>query len=147
MTAPYISSRFPHTVGEKEYDKIRQVLQHAVHFYHHLTRTGDDLKYVWMELNALDGKYSQSFQWTLTPSGPNLIEENPATVVVDERARLGMTVFNQTDIDLYPYLFYFDPSDLSISVYFACKATASTDLGFSRVVQFAVWGGGWKPQK
>jgi len=67
-----------------------------------------------MELKVLKVDLSQDFDRVLTPIGKNLIEHEPATIVVDEFACLGMTLFNQTDLSLYPYLFYFDPTDLTI---------------------------------
>ncbi|KAF8056952.1 caspase domain-containing protein, partial [Lyophyllum atratum] len=115
MVTPWIGSNIPHTVEKLNHDRIREIVRRAVHFNHQLTRTApDDFKNVWMELRVLESRYSVDHGSTLTPIGPNLIDNEPAGVVVDEDARLGMAIHNRTDLPLYPYLFYFDPSDLVI---------------------------------
>ena len=115
LITPHIGTRFPHKIDISNAEGIRDIIQCAVHFNHHLARTGDDFNNVWMELKKLKAIFNQFFDSTLTPAGDNLIDEEPAVVYVDECARLGLTIFNQTDLPLYPYLFYFDPSDLIIS--------------------------------
>lgn len=52
----------------------------------------------------------------LIPSGKNLISKESATVtiVVDEDAMYGMTITNQSRHCLYPFVFYFDPTELTI---------------------------------
>ncbi|KAF8153270.1 caspase domain-containing protein [Crassisporium funariophilum] len=115
MVTPHIGSRIRHTVGAEDIYVIRNVVQSSANFYQHLTRTGaDDFRNVWMELKALKEELSNDFDQVFNPIGANLIADEPATVVVDEFARLGMTIFNQTDLPLYAYLFYFDPTDLTI---------------------------------
>jgi hypothetical protein len=103
-----------------EVDKIRGVAKATAHFYYHLTREApDDFgKDVWMELKELKEDPSEKYLINFAPTGPNLIAEEPATIVVNENARLGMTVFNQTELKLYPFLLYFDPTDLTISELF-----------------------------
>lgn len=116
MVTPHIGAHFNHKINIKDMDFIREVVESAHHFDHHLTRTGgDEFKNVWMELKELKSEYSVDFDQILTARDVNLIEDEPATVVVDESARLGMAIFNQTDLPLYPYLFWFDPTDLEIS--------------------------------
>ena len=68
-----------------------------------------------MELNRLTEGTSPDLGLEFAPTGNNLIAEEPATIIVDEFACLGMTIFNQTQLPLYPSLFYFDPTDLTIS--------------------------------
>lgn len=120
LVTPHIGSRISHTVDVDDVSAIRNVVTSSLHFYHHLTRPGsEDFRNVWMELKVLKVDLSQDFDRVLTPIGKNLIEHEPATIVVDEFACLGMTLFNQTDLSLYPYLFYFDPTDLTIgNVYY-----------------------------
>jgi hypothetical protein len=121
MINPHIGFRFPHVVDQGKIPEIREIVRCAMHFTYHLTRPGaDDFKGVWMELRILEAVESDDFDLTLTPVGKNLIEDEPATIVVDEAARLGMTIHNRTDVPLYPYLFYFDPSDLTISKQYLC---------------------------
>jgi hypothetical protein len=123
MITPYIGSRFIHVIDRNNVGLLRQVVRCYAHFIYHLTRTGDDFKNVHMELRQLDVEYSKDFDQILTPVGKDLIQDEPATVVVDEDARLGMTIINQTDLPLYPYVFYFDPSDLVISEWVAVSLT------------------------
>jgi hypothetical protein len=119
MITPHIGTRMPHVIERSDLgiQRVQDVVQCMMHFRHHLTRTGDEFKHVWMELRKLKTEYSADFDQTLTPIEGNLIDQEPAKVVVDELARLGMSIYNQTDLPLYPYLFYFDPTDLVISAY------------------------------
>ncbi|KAF9003400.1 caspase domain-containing protein [Cyathus striatus] len=117
LITPHIGRKLPHTVNMNSYDStatIREVARAALKFTHHLTRTGDEMKNVWMELKKLKVEITKDYDQVHTPYGENLLEKDPATVVVDEEERLGMTIFNQSDVSLYPYLFYFDPSDYTI---------------------------------
>lgn len=118
MITPHIGAQMPHSIVQSDPESVslmRKVVECMIHFRHHLTRAGDEFKNVWMELRKLKTEYSADFDQTLTPIEDNLIAEEPATIVVDEIARLGMSIYNQTDLPLYPYLFYFDPTDLVIS--------------------------------
>ena len=117
LVTPIIGSRIRHTVSATDVDTIQAVAKATVHFYYHLTRKSpDDFgNDVWMELKELKEDLSDRYLMAFAPTGQNLIAEEPATIVVNENARLGMTIFNQTDLTLYPYLLYFDPTDLTIS--------------------------------
>lgn len=120
LVTPHIGSRISHTVDVDDVTAIRDVVKSSLHFYHHLTRPGsEDFRNVWMELKILKGELSKDFDRVFTPIGKNLIEHEPATIVVDEFRCLGMTIFNQTDLSLYPSLFYFDPTDLTIGMWVA----------------------------
>jgi len=115
LVTPHIGARIFHTVDVDDVSAIWKVVKSSLHFYHHLTRPGsEDFRNVWMELKILREELSEDFDRVFTPIGKSLIEHEPATIVVDEFAPLGMTIFNQTDLSLYPYLFYFDPTDLTI---------------------------------
>lgn len=117
LVTPIIGSRIRHTVPVTDSETIQAVAKATAHFYYHLTRKSphDFGKDVWMELKELKDNMSERYLVTFTPTGQNLIAEEPATIVVNENARLGMTIFNQTELTLYPYLLYFDPTDLTIS--------------------------------
>ena len=115
MITPFIGPRFPHVVGEDKVELIQQVARGYIHFNYHLTRTGEDFKGVFMEMRTLSATYSDNYDMILTPIGDDLIQNEPTKIVVDEDVRLGMTIFNQTYLPLYPHVFYFDPSDLEIS--------------------------------
>lgn len=117
LVTPIIGSRIRHTVPVTDVETIQAVAKATAYFYYHLTRKSpDDFgKDVWMELKELKDGLSDRYLVIFTPTGQNLIAEEPATIVVNENARLGMTIFNQTELTLYPYLLYFDPTDLTIS--------------------------------
>ncbi|KAJ3500507.1 hypothetical protein NLJ89_g9765 [Agrocybe chaxingu] len=116
LVTEHLPTRIRHSVNVGDIATIQQVVVATRHFYYHLTRTSDDdFKNVWMEMKVLKEEFSRDFDLILTPMGNNLLAKEPATIVVDESVRLGMTIFNQTDLPLYPYLFYFDPTDLTIS--------------------------------
>ena len=128
LVTPHIGTRISYTIDVADVLTIRKVVQSSLHFYHHLTRTGsDDFRNVWMELKILKEELNDDFDQIFTPIGRNLIADEPATLVVDEFARLGMTIYNQTDLPLYPYLFYFDPTDLTISMLILYHLRLSTN--------------------
>ena len=58
---------------------------------------------------------------TRVPIGDNLFSNHQAELPLkgsqdQEKPRYGIKIINQTRFDLFPYLFYFDPSDYSIAV-------------------------------
>lgn len=94
---PHIGSRLPHVVDRTDFLLIREVIRRFIHFNYHLIRMGrDGFRNVYMELKRLKTEYI-NFDQTLTPVGNNFIE-------INELARLGMTIYNRTDLPLYPYL-------------------------------------------
>lgn len=118
LVTQHIGSRISHTINIEEVSAIREVVKSSSHFYYHLTRPGsDDFQDVRMELNLLEEELTEDFDRDFIPIGENLIANEPATVIVDEHACLGMTIINKTNLSLYPYLFYFDPTDLTISMF------------------------------
>lgn len=117
LVSPYIGTRNRYSAQANDVLRIRSVVECYHHFHFHLTRSGpNEFRNVWMELKELKSELTKDFGLAFKPVGKNLIENNPAEVVADENVNLGLTIFNQTDLPLYPYLFYFDPSELSISV-------------------------------
>jgi hypothetical protein len=112
MINPFIGSHLPHVIHRTNIALVREVIRCFIHFNYHLTRAGgDDFRNVYMELRRLKIAGSDK---TLIPYGENLLEKE---LVVHELSSLGMTIHNGTDLPLYPYLFYFDPSDLDISMW------------------------------
>ena len=117
LVTPHIGARISHTVDVDDVSAIRNVVQSSLSFYRHLMRSGnDDFPNVRMELNRLEEGRRADFGGVFAPTGNNLIADEPATIVVDELALLGMTIINPSGLPLYPYLFYFDPTDLTISM-------------------------------
>ena len=113
----HIGDRIIHTVDLNNKPAIRNVVKGSYNFYYHLTRPGIRLKQVSMELTKLVEKQDPSDDFgTIISTGENLIVNDPATIVVDQ-ASLGMKIINGSNRALYPYLFYFDPTDLTIGIF------------------------------
>ena len=100
-------------------------LNAIAHFNHHLGRhCGNDplrevlrddydpLRNVTMKMYRLTTN-SAGFR---APDATNLLTDNVARLELDENAEYGFAIFNYSEHDLFPYLFYFDPSDYSIQV-------------------------------
>ena len=107
--------RLPHVMNAQDKEGIRHVIKCAVHYQYHLTRTGEDfrLEDVTLELNELQPVYSDLW---LSPTGRNYFEDDPAVIPIGDESRCyGLTIHNHTELSLYPYVFYFDPSNLEIS--------------------------------
>ncbi|KAF8964817.1 hypothetical protein BDZ97DRAFT_2004443, partial [Flammula alnicola] len=137
MVMPYIGSRIHYAVNANDIDAIRKVVRASLHFYHHLTRIApDDFGDVRMEMRELKQEVSASFDVNLKAVGRNLIAQEPATVVANDDRCLGMTIFNESEAMLYPYLFYFDPTDLTITEWYtppfgagSARHTANLTIG------------------
>ena len=117
LVTPHIGTHIIHTVNVDNKPAIRNVVKGSFNFYYHLTRQGKRLSQVSMELTKLLEKEdpSDDFGVILTPTGENLIVNDPARIAVDD-ARFGMKIINRSNRPLYPYLFYFDPTDLTIGM-------------------------------
>lgn len=119
LVIPHLEKRIHHDVGIEDVDTIHNVVCSSRTFYYHLTRpgTGENTQ-VRVKLNELDfalsGKAASLEEPILVPTGRNLLKNDPATIVVDEEAVYGMTIVNQSDQLLYPFIFYFDPTNLTI---------------------------------
>jgi hypothetical protein len=109
---------------EPNADAISNFINAAAHFYFYLRRK-DNLK-----MQELHGKIdiiftevvqscevdnSMELVSVIQPIGPNLIRENIIDLQVQDGKMYGMKITNNSDKALYPSLFFFDNSDLSIS--------------------------------
>ena len=89
-----------HTINIVDKSAIREVVKSFSQFYHHLRLTEDvKLTKVRMELRLLE-EIGDDFASVLTPTGENLIADEPATIVVNEHACLGMTMIHVLIPDL-----------------------------------------------
>jgi hypothetical protein len=112
---PHIGSRLRHTVSRSDPATLQKVVNAARHFYYHLMRTApDSAQDVRMEVRALQADDFDDYA-DLRPVSENLIAQEPATIQLNDDSCFGINVFNDSDSVLYPYLFYFDPSDFTIS--------------------------------
>jgi len=119
LVTPHLEKRIHRDVDIEDIDTIRNVVCSSRTFYYHLTRPGvGENTPAKVELNELDitvsGKGTSPEEPILVPAGRNLLMNDLATIVVDEGAVYGMTIVNQSDQLLYPFVFYFDPTNLTI---------------------------------
>jgi hypothetical protein len=97
---------------------LPDVLDAAAHFNHHLLRHNYDIEFarkVRMELYLL----TTSVDGHRVPNldvGDFFKDGSETKLLFDERNEYGFTIVNDSDHDVYPYLFYFDPSDDRINV-------------------------------
>lgn len=125
LAAKHIGTRSPFTVPSHDIWKLHEIVRCAINFRFHLLRTNPDLDNdsskvkVKMEMKELEMSYNAEYQLVAKSVGRDIFERDPAVVVVEREKRYGVTVDNFTDLPLYPHLFYFDPSELSISESFS----------------------------
>ncbi|KAF8988246.1 caspase domain-containing protein [Cyathus striatus] len=120
LITPHIGRNIPtRSIDMTEHSVLRNVARAALHFSYHLNRTGDETRNVSMELMKLRAEHTRDYDLVHKPDSVNLLENDPVTIVVDETERFGMKISNHSDIPLYPYLFYFDPSDFAIIEWFS----------------------------
>ncbi|CCM00513.1 uncharacterized protein FIBRA_02547 [Fibroporia radiculosa] len=123
LVTQYGLTRMPFVV-EPTVDAVQPVIRAAAHFYWHLRRKsakGVLQKWVDIEFTQLidsEEEYDDELQPVLRPYGPNLNRDNVIDLRVKDSARYGLKITNRSNVALYPALFYFDNSDLSIESYY-----------------------------
>jgi hypothetical protein len=123
---PRYASRMTCIALDNEFGRLPLTLNAIAHFKHHLGRhhgadplwkvsrnAYDPLKGVTMELYRLTR--NAGFR-VPDPSFGNLLIDNKASLPQDNEAEYGIAIINRSEHSLYPYLFYFDPSDYRIEV-------------------------------
>lgn len=116
----HIGARMRQCIPKDDTEALYRVIKAASHYKFHLKRTSPNKSdNVRMEIHALESVSSEGFEvyHDLKPVGENLLASDPATITVQNDRNVGMTIINDTDMVLYPYLFYFDPNDFSISTF------------------------------
>jgi tetratricopeptide (TPR) repeat protein len=102
---------------------VKDIVRALTHYHRHLYRanpTGVLQKSVQIEFTKLkvveNGVDDDLFSLT-EPDGPNLNERGVVNLVIDNEAdsMCGIRIVNRSNRDLYPYLFWFDNDDMSIS--------------------------------
>jgi hypothetical protein len=99
------------------------VVRKAAHYFWHLRRTGnakrlqDVVDIELRRLEEVDEEYDDMFNPVRRPYGPNLIKDGVIDIVIETEAIYGIKIINKSKVPLYPSLFYFDNSDLSISAW------------------------------
>jgi hypothetical protein len=126
----YIPTPFACKPDRSETRWLQNIIRSWRHFNYHLHRrprdSPDDVfPQVRMELHYLEEVRDNYYSLEYQPVGENLLAQEPACVEVSDlddldsasesASLLGMTLYNDGPDALYPYLFYFDPNDLTIS--------------------------------
>jgi hypothetical protein len=130
--AKHIGTRSPFHIPAKDTSALHRLVRHALHFRFHLLRTnnpkikkesGGGVK-VSVDMRELNEKWISKHKSVVNPVGDNVFATDPGTVIIDddddddeeeEDKTYGVVIENLTNTPLYPHLFYFDPSELSIS--------------------------------
>lgn len=128
-SSPPKASRFKRlpSTSEPDFDSLYPIISAAAHWYHHLRRRptnsalshSREVSIEFMELSETS-EYDAMLMPKLGPSTENLITQdaqsrNMVDIVVEEETLYGQKIRNTSQHALYPYLFYFDNSDFSIS--------------------------------
>ncbi|KZT43296.1 hypothetical protein SISSUDRAFT_684576 [Sistotremastrum suecicum HHB10207 ss-3] len=119
----------PRTIPVKS-AQLLDVLLSALEFKRHLNREGevgskDEEALLDLHFHRLKPIGNGRFKDSLIPSGPNLLNNKVTTLELPNTGTetckdgpFGITVFNKTRVPLYPYLFAFEGSDLSITPWY-----------------------------
>jgi len=105
------------------YDDVFPVINASAHYYWHLRRNNSDrvlqnrIDVVFTKVKELE-TYDDDFNPIIEPVGDNLNVEGVVNLVVDPDDMYGIKIVNRSSLDLYPSLFFFDNSDLSIASYY-----------------------------
>jgi len=114
-------NRMPFSIPTDTPGAISIVLRKAAHYFWHLRRTGNgrglqsQVEIEFTRLEDVEEEYDEDLNPIRRPCGPNLINDGVVNIVVEENAIYGIKLTNKWSKPLYPSLFYFDNSDLSIS--------------------------------
>ena len=97
---------------------------HAVsHFYWHLRQKGNtqafhkEIQVEFTEVVRSDKEYDDHLHPVVYPVGPNLNHEYIIDLQIKQGKMYGIKLINNSDVALYPFLFFFDNSDFSIGEY------------------------------
>jgi hypothetical protein len=113
---PESPSTIPRFEQEHELNDLQNVLHAVAHFHYHLLHNDSHeieqkVRTELYLLTNVEGEHVPNLE-----VGNLLKGSNDAKVALDEHANYGFTIVNDTEHNLYPYLFFFDPSDYSIGV-------------------------------
>ncbi|KDQ52440.1 hypothetical protein JAAARDRAFT_483966 [Jaapia argillacea MUCL 33604] len=105
---------------------IRPILSSVAHYYWHLNRPSleswlpDDVKIEFNRLHSRvdsfgNGGHSTRFR---SPEGPNLYRDGAIHLVANGKDTYGITITNEREVNLFPYVFFFDNSNFSIQSFY-----------------------------
>lgn len=118
------------------YDDVYRVIRASAHYHWHLRRNRrhntsrnfqDHVHLEFRKLEELDD-YDDDFNPIVKPVGDNLNVEGVVDIVVNTDDLYGIKIVNNSARDLYPSLFFFDNSDLSICKCLILTADSCSDL-------------------
>ncbi|KAF8170867.1 caspase domain-containing protein [Mycena galopus ATCC 62051] len=97
------------------YNRLPMIMEAVSHFNHflHIHHGSDPLPTVTLEMHSLTGSYPRR-----QPSA-DLFVNGIAEVKDDKDMKYGFTICNRSDYDLFPYLFFFDPTQYVIDVWYS----------------------------
>ncbi|KAJ6622316.1 caspase domain-containing protein [Mycena sp. CBHHK59/15] len=115
-------------------DCLPFILNGIAHFHYHLGRQMPSATrllqaplispHVALEMYRLDRRHRNG---ATKPDKNNLFKKNIARLSIDNVSwKYGIKIVNKSDYGLYPYLFYFDPSDYCINLLYQPPFTATT---------------------
>ncbi|KAG8740683.1 hypothetical protein FRC10_004061 [Ceratobasidium sp. 414] len=116
-------TRLPHTT-DVDVKQLLAVLQSAAAWEWHIGRKNprppfnDNVRIEAFSIKEDLTQWNADGKRPLVPHGENLNKTGVAEVVAGESHYYGYRIVNDTPLDLCPYLFYFDPSKLSIEHYY-----------------------------
>ncbi|KDQ52438.1 hypothetical protein JAAARDRAFT_73132 [Jaapia argillacea MUCL 33604] len=125
-TAQYGLTRIPFLVYPVV-DDVRPILSSVARYYWHLNRPSLNsclLNGVKIEFNRLKSSVNRFDNPTPTfrvrsPDGPNLYRDDGVIqLIADGKDIYGITITNDTAVNMFPYVFFFDNSDLSIQSFY-----------------------------
>jgi hypothetical protein len=108
---------------EPAFDDVYRVIRSAAHYNWHLRRNNasrllqNRIQVEFKRVEELED-YDDDWNAIIGPVGENLNIDGVVDLVVDSDAMYGIKLINNTALDLYPSLFFFDNSDLSICMFF-----------------------------
>jgi hypothetical protein len=102
------------------YDDVYPIIRASAHYYWHLRRNNSKrglqgrIQLKFMQVKELD-EYDDDYNPVIEPVGDDLNVAGVVDLVIEPDQMYGIKLVNNSGLDLYPSLFYFDNSDLSIS--------------------------------
>ncbi|KAF8519186.1 caspase domain-containing protein [Gautieria morchelliformis] len=124
LATQYGYKQLPHEV-KADPEIICRVLRGAARWNHHFKRTNHarfsglvDLEFY--RLDKTDGKFDELGMLVMLPANPdkNMNRTGVVDLVVKKDHFYGVKIVNNSKVDLYPYLFYFDLGDQCIEPYY-----------------------------
>jgi hypothetical protein len=109
LVAKFGLTRLPVSVSPNV-DSVYPVIRAAAHYRRHLRRSNKKAIFQ----NSVRVEFRQ-LSLSREPYGTDLNINGIIDIVVDEEVMYGIKIINNTTKPLFPWLFYFDNSDLSIS--------------------------------